>query len=127
VERIGRAALGVTAGDPSENLFSDPPQGDSSPPRGLTDVMRSIQQHLPGAVDSSFSVTGAKVRSGHRRKVMYCLRLDPEHMRLLKLVKARDGVTQSDQIRLALATWFAQKGVVDEVDGVTEGPKVSSG
>ena len=36
---------------------------------------------------------------------MYCLRLDPEQVRLLKLVKAREGVLQSEQIRRALAMW----------------------
>jgi hypothetical protein len=51
---------------------------------------------------------------------MYCLRLDPEQVRLLKLVKAREGVLQSEQIRRALAMWFAKKGIVDESAGPPE-------
>jgi hypothetical protein len=42
---------------------------------------------------------------------MISLRLDPEHSRLLKLIKARDGVPESEQIRRGLLLWFAQKGV----------------
>ena len=45
-------------------------------------------------------------------KVMYSLRLDPEHARMLKEVKARDGVPESEQIRRALMLWFEQKGVL---------------
>ena len=43
---------------------------------------------------------------------MISLRLDPEQARLLKLVKARDGVPESEQIRRGLMLWFEQKGVV---------------
>lgn len=43
---------------------------------------------------------------------MISLRLDPEQARLLKAIKARDGIPESEQIRRALATWFEQKGVV---------------
>jgi hypothetical protein len=45
-------------------------------------------------------------------KIMYSLRLEPEHARLLKAVKERDGIPESEQIRRALMIWFAQKGVV---------------
>jgi hypothetical protein len=45
-------------------------------------------------------------------KVMYSLRLDPEQARLLKVIKARDGIPESEQIRRALMIWFEQKGVV---------------
>jgi hypothetical protein len=45
-------------------------------------------------------------------KVMYSLRLEPEHARLLKEIKARDGVPESEQIRRGLMLWFEQKGVV---------------
>ena len=45
-------------------------------------------------------------------KVMYSLRLDPEHARLLKVVKTRDGIPESEQIRRALLVWFEQKGVL---------------
>ena len=43
---------------------------------------------------------------------MTSLRLDPEQARLLKVIKARDGVPESEQIRRALAIWFEQKGVL---------------
>jgi hypothetical protein len=43
---------------------------------------------------------------------MYSLRLDPEQARLLKAIKARDGIPESEQIRRALAVWFEQKGMV---------------
>ena len=46
------------------------------------------------------------------KKIMYSLRLDPEQARLLKLVKERDGVPESEQIRRALAIWFEQKGAL---------------
>ncbi len=45
-------------------------------------------------------------------KIMYSLRLDPAHARLLKQIKARDGVPESEQIRRGLLLWFAQKGVL---------------
>jgi hypothetical protein len=45
-------------------------------------------------------------------KIAISLRLDPEQARLLKVVKARDGVPESEQIRRALALWFEQKGVL---------------
>ena len=40
------------------------------------------------------------------------LRLDPSLTRLLKVVKARDGIPESEQIRRALEMWFEQKGVL---------------
>ena len=43
---------------------------------------------------------------------MISLRLDLAQARLLKVIKARDGVPESEQIRRALAIWFEQKGVV---------------
>jgi hypothetical protein len=43
---------------------------------------------------------------------MYSLRLDPEHARLLKVIKARDGIPESEQIHRALLVWFEQKGVL---------------
>ena len=45
-------------------------------------------------------------------KIMYSVRLDELHTRLLKRVKARDGVSESEQIRRALMIWFKQKGVL---------------
>jgi len=42
---------------------------------------------------------------------MYSLRLDPEDARLLKAIKARDGIPESEQIRRALLAWFEEKGV----------------
>ena len=45
-------------------------------------------------------------------KAIYSLRMDPEHARLLKEIKARDGIPESEQIRRALMIWFEQKGVV---------------
>ena len=44
-------------------------------------------------------------------KIMISLRLDPEQARLLKVVKARDGVPEAEQIRRGLTLWFEQKGV----------------
>ena len=45
-------------------------------------------------------------------KIAISLRLDPDQARLLKVIKARDGVPESEQIRRALAIWFEQKGVL---------------
>ena len=45
-------------------------------------------------------------------KVMYSLRLDPADARLLKRIKARDGIPESEQIRRGLRLWFAKKGVL---------------
>jgi hypothetical protein len=45
-------------------------------------------------------------------KIMYSVRLDPLHARLLKEIKARDGIPESEQIRRALLIWFEQKGVL---------------
>ena len=45
-------------------------------------------------------------------KVMYSIRMDPEHKRLLEQIKARDGIPESEQIRRALGLWFAEKGVI---------------
>jgi hypothetical protein len=44
-------------------------------------------------------------------KVLYSLRLEPVQARLLKVVKQRDGIPESEQIRRALMIWFEQKGV----------------
>ena len=46
------------------------------------------------------------------KKIMYSLRLEPDQARLLKAIKARDGIPESEQIRRALMTWFEQKGMV---------------
>jgi hypothetical protein len=46
------------------------------------------------------------------KKIAISLRLDPEQAHLLKMIKARDGVPESEQIRRALVMWFEQKGVV---------------
>ena len=46
------------------------------------------------------------------KKIMYSLRLDPQDARLLKEIKARDGIPESEQIRRALLVWFAQKGIL---------------
>jgi hypothetical protein len=43
---------------------------------------------------------------------MYSLRLDPEHARLLKMIKARDGIPESEQIRRALIVWFERNGAL---------------
>ena len=43
---------------------------------------------------------------------MISLRLDPPQARLLKVVKARDGIPESEQIRRALRLWFEQKGML---------------
>jgi hypothetical protein len=48
----------------------------------------------------------------HVTKKLYAVRLDAELLRLLKIVKARDGVPESEQIRRALARWFEEKGVL---------------
>jgi len=45
-------------------------------------------------------------------KVMFSLRLDPFLLRLLKDLKARDGIPEAEQIRRALVIWFEQKGVL---------------
>jgi hypothetical protein len=45
-------------------------------------------------------------------KIAISLRLDPEQKRLLNVIKARDGVPESEQIRRALVMWFEQKGVL---------------
>ena len=45
-------------------------------------------------------------------KIAISLRLDPVQARLLKVIKARDGVPESEQIRRALVLWFEQKGVL---------------
>jgi hypothetical protein len=47
-----------------------------------------------------------------KNKVMYSLRLDPHLGELLKAVKARDGIPESEQIRRALLLWFEQAGVL---------------
>ena len=45
-------------------------------------------------------------------KVMISLRLEPDQARLLKVIKARDGIPEAEQIRRGLMLWFEQKGVV---------------
>ena len=44
--------------------------------------------------------------------MMYSLRLDTHLARLLKVVKARDGIPESEQIRRGLLLWFEQKGAL---------------
>jgi hypothetical protein len=45
-------------------------------------------------------------------KILYSVRLEPLQARLLKVVKERDGVPESEQIRRALMAWFEEKGVL---------------
>jgi hypothetical protein len=45
-------------------------------------------------------------------KQMYSLRLDSDLADLLKVVKERDGIPESEQIRRALRRWFEQKDVL---------------
>jgi len=45
-------------------------------------------------------------------KIMRSLRLDPKLDRMLKDIKQRDGIPESEQIRRALLLWFEQKGMV---------------
>ena len=45
-------------------------------------------------------------------KVMISLRVEPELARLLKLVKERDGVPESEQARRGLRLYFQQKGLL---------------
>jgi hypothetical protein len=52
------------------------------------------------------------MRTPARTRVLYSVRLDPEQSRLLKAIKARDGIPESEQMRRALMLWFAQKGVL---------------
>jgi len=51
------------------------------------------------------------------KKIMTSLRPDPLHARLLREIKARDGVPESEQIRRALMIWFEQKGVLKPKKG----------
>jgi len=46
------------------------------------------------------------------KKSMYSLRLDPELAGLLKTLKERDGIPESEQIRRALRMWFESKGML---------------
>jgi ribbon-helix-helix CopG family protein len=43
---------------------------------------------------------------------MYSLRLDAELAGLLKALKERDGIPESEQIRRALRQWFESKGMM---------------
>ena len=43
---------------------------------------------------------------------LYNFRIDPELEAGLKAVKARDGISESEQIRRALLEWLKQKGVM---------------
>jgi hypothetical protein len=52
------------------------------------------------------------VAAKKQNKIMRSLRLDAEQDRLLKDIKARDGIPESEQIRRGLMLWFAQKGAV---------------
>jgi hypothetical protein len=42
---------------------------------------------------------------------MYSLRLDPDLAGMLKALKERDGIPESEQIRRAIRLWFAEKGL----------------
>jgi hypothetical protein len=45
---------------------------------------------------------------------MYSLRLDRQFVVLLKALKERDGIPESEQIRRALRLWFEQKGMLNQ-------------
>jgi hypothetical protein len=45
-------------------------------------------------------------------KKLYTFAIDPDLAEALKLVKAKEGVPESEQIRRALRTWFKRKGVL---------------
>ncbi len=50
--------------------------------------------------------------AGKVQKVMFSVRLDPGQIQLLRDIKERDGIPESEQIRRGLALWFAQKEVL---------------
>lgn len=54
-------------------------------------------------------------------KKMYSLRLDPDLDRLLKALKERDGIPESEQIRRALRLWFESKGMVKKSNAKSKG------
>lgn len=60
----------------------------------------------------TYDADDMKRRQADQSKVMYSLRLDRELAQLLKDVKVRDGIPESEQIRRALLIWFEQKGVL---------------
>lgn len=45
------------------------------------------------------------------KRKLYSFWIDAEHVEQLKLVRDRDGVLPSEQIRRALAAWLKAKGV----------------
>ena len=49
------------------------------------------------------------------RRPIYNFAIDPELLAGLRMLKARDGVSESEQIRLGIRLWLKQKGVRVEV------------
>ena len=45
------------------------------------------------------------------KKRPYNVKLDPELIDALRAVKARDGISESEQIRRGIRLWLASKGV----------------
>jgi hypothetical protein len=52
------------------------------------------------------------VKARKATKPVYSMRLDSEMRKLLRAIKERDGIPESEQIRRALIIWFEQKGVM---------------
>ncbi len=45
------------------------------------------------------------------KKKIYSFKIDPAVAAALKVIKARDGVAESEQIRRGIALWLKSKGV----------------
>lgn len=45
------------------------------------------------------------------RRPIYNFAIDPELLAALRAIKARDGISESEQIRRGIKLWLAQKGV----------------
>jgi hypothetical protein len=43
-------------------------------------------------------------------KVGYSMKLDPDLLRALRVVKRRDGISESEQIRRGIRLWLAKQG-----------------
>jgi hypothetical protein len=50
--------------------------------------------------------------TAEKKDVPRSFRIDATQARLLKQIKTRDGIPESEQIRRALDLWFEQKGVM---------------
>ena len=87
------------------------PSGFRGPPRFNPLILHSIETSPCIFLDVLDPITYIRTEMTPRRRKLYSFWIDPDQAAALKVVKERDGVPESEQIRRAIDTWLETKRV----------------